>query len=114
MIAAQSRLICATTHFAKLASERKKTFVITHTAQETPYASTTETANTLLESLGIDRKPLTRLDTDSLQLVSKATKGNFTVLGYEGITGQDHLLHLRNIHLWWRQLNPRSLDRQKD
>ena len=30
--------------FAKLASEGKKTFIITHSSQETPYASTTETA----------------------------------------------------------------------
>ena len=90
--------------FAKLASEGKKTFIITHSAQETPYASTTETANYLLEALDIDRAPSSHPGTAPLQLAGKATKGKFTVLGHDGITGQDHLQHLRHIHLWWSRL----------
>ena len=90
--------------FAKLASEGKKTFIITHSAQETPYASTTETANYLLEALDIRREPSSQHGTAPLNLSSKATKSKFTVLGYDGMTGPDHLHHLRHIHLWWSRL----------
>jgi hypothetical protein len=90
--------------FAKLASKGKKTFIITHSNQETPYASTTETANYMLEALSIHRLPTSPRDAEALTLTSKAATGKFTVLGYDGITGQDHLQHLHNIHLWWAQL----------
>ncbi len=90
--------------FGKLASEGKKALLITHSSQETPYASTTETANYLLQSLGIARETASRHDAESLLLASKASKGKLTVLGYRGTTGQDHLQHLRQIHLWWRRL----------
>ncbi len=91
--------------FAKLAAEGKKTLLISHTNQETAYASTTETANYLIESVGIKRETTSPRKGEPLPLRSKATKDNFTVLGYEGTTGDDHMQHLRQIHLWWRLLN---------
>ena len=92
--------------FAKLASEGKKTFIITHSAQETPYASTTETANALLQALDINREPNSQPNTAPLKLSTKAIKGKFTVFGYDGVTGEDHLHHLRHIHLWWSHSHP--------
>ncbi|MEM7386712.1 MAG: hypothetical protein AAF514_17380, partial [Verrucomicrobiota bacterium] len=64
-------------------------------------ASTTETSDYLLSSLKIDRRRLSRPGGRTLTLLSKATQGNFTVFGYGGITGNDHLEHLRQIHRWW-------------
>ncbi|MDF1788965.1 MAG: hypothetical protein P1U82_24095 [Verrucomicrobiales bacterium] len=87
--------------FAKLASDGKKTFIITHSSQETPYASTTETANALLQALDINREQSAQPSTAPLKLSTKAIKGKFTVFGYDGISGEDHLHHLRHIHLWW-------------
>lgn len=89
--------------FAKLAAEGKKAFTLTHSNQETTYASTTETANDLIKSLGIERQWLSRQD-GNMRLRSQATKGQFSVLGYDGTEGEDHLQHLRQIHLWWGQL----------
>ena len=93
------------TRFARLAVEGKKQFLITHTMQETPYASTTETADYLLQAVGLARQPDSSRpgEPESLRLASKATKGKFTVLGYEGTSGSAHLEHLRNIHLWWKR-----------
>ena len=86
--------------FSKLASERRKTFIITHSAQPTNYASTTETASYLLKAIGVERKPAVETKSGTVQLRSKGTKGNFTVLGFEGTTGEAHMLHLRKMHLW--------------
>ena len=88
--------------FAKLASEGKKSFVITHTSQETTYASTTETADYLLESVGIVRQAVSHRDGEGLLLKSNATKAKLDVLGYEGVTGNDHMQHLRQIYRVWR------------
>lgn len=91
--------------FAKLASEGKKTFLITHTQLETPYASTRETADYVINELGLKRmlEPPSE-EEDSLVLTSRVVRGNFTVFGYRGDTGDDHLEHLRMIGRWWGML----------
>ena len=89
--------------FAKLATEYKKSFLISHSQQETPYASTTETANYLLRSLGIARKPVRHLHHQAMQQGSRAEAGRFMVLGFDGKSGEDHLQHLRHIDLLWRE-----------
>ena len=81
---------------AKRASVGEKFFLLTHSAQSTPYASTTETANYLLDSLSIQRKATTE-DAASWHPTSQAQRRGFHVLGYAGTSGQDHLRHLRSI-----------------
>lgn len=90
--------------FSQLAVEGKKTFIITHSYLETPYASTKETADYLLKRLDAERETPAQTDAAPMRLVSRASKGDFTVLGYEGRTGAAHLQHLRHIAQWWRQL----------
>ncbi len=87
--------------FASMAVDGKKVFVVSHSAQVTPYASTTETADYLLRSLGIVRYPKTTTWRRTLCQQSQATRGQFSVLGFGGESGQDHLQHLHNIDLLW-------------
>ena len=87
--------------FAEAAAEGRKVFVITHSAQPTPYASTTETADFLLERLGIDRQPIATATDDAWRQTSRAARGRFEVLGFDGASGPAHLFHLRMIDRWW-------------
>lgn len=90
--------------FATLAVDNQKTFVISHSAQPTPYASTTETADYLLRSLNVARRPNTSLQIGKMRQVSQASRGRFLVLGFAGESGPDHLQHLRNIDRFWGRL----------
>ena len=91
--------------FADLASTNQKTFVLSHSAQPTPYASTTETSNYLLASLRIDRIPSTTIQRANFCQSTSAKKGQFTVLGFDGETGQHHMQHLHNIDALWNIAN---------
>ncbi len=88
--------------FARLAGEGRKTFVLAHSSQPTLYASTTETTDYLLRELGIARQPDGSLSTDELRQSSRASRGRFVVLGFEGNDAQAHLQHLRRIDLFWK------------
>ncbi len=95
--------------FARLATENKKTFLITHSYLETSYASTVETADYLLDALNIDRHEVQHADSPLPRQVNRASKGCFTVLGYEGKQGEDHLQHLRQIGRAWKRLPLRPM-----
>lgn len=90
--------------FAELAVECKKTFVLTHSNQSTPYASTTETANYLIDSLQIERQNDLSITTPKLHQTSSAGKGKFIILGFSGTTGDEHMQHLHHIDLFWNRL----------
>lgn len=90
--------------FASLAADGKKSFILSHSSQPTSYASTTETADYLLQSLNIERLTDTSLSSDSLVQSSRAERGKFLVLGFEGTSGQEHMQHLRHIELLWKTL----------
>lgn len=90
--------------FATLATENKKSFLLSHSAQPTPYASTTETADYLLDALMIGRTTDSTIINAAWQQVTAATRRGFVVLGFAGESGQDHLQHLHNIDLLWNRL----------
>ena len=90
--------------FAQLASAGEKCFIITHSDVKTPYASTRETADDLLQFVQLRRESVTPRRTGPLVLRSRALRGKFRVMGYEGETGEDHLHHLRHIAQWWKLL----------
>lgn len=90
--------------FAELAVECKKTFVLSHSNQSTPYASTTETANYLIDSLRIERRNEMSIMTPKLHQSSSAEKGKFFVFGFSGTTGDEHMQHLHHIDLFWNRL----------
>jgi len=90
--------------FATLASEGKKGFILSHSALATPYASTAETADYLLAKLHGQRQPGQAIERPGLKQTSRTAKGRFIVLGFAGTTGRDHMRHLANIDLLWKQL----------
>ncbi len=90
--------------FATSAADGNKAFIISHSSQRTPYASTTETAEYLLGKLNLSRELDTTVRLQSLQQANRATRGDFIVKGFEGESGQDHLQHLHHIDLLWNQL----------
>lgn len=94
--------------FASLAAEEKKSFVISHSAQPTSYASTTETADYLLRSLRLARQPDSAIETTTMKQKSRASRGRFLVMGFEGSSGKEHMQHLHNIDLFWKQLSAES------
>ncbi|MEM7311974.1 MAG: DUF1080 domain-containing protein [Planctomycetota bacterium] len=84
--------------FARLAAQGEKFFLITHSAQPTPYASTTETADYLLKQLLLKRTKLpAKALSESWQPTSECRQGGFQVLGYSGTSAEAHLRHLRKI-----------------
>jgi len=87
--------------FARAAAAGEKSFLITHSSQPTPYASTTETAEFLLDSLGIAREPVAAAADEAFPQTSRAGRGRFEVLGFAGASGPAHLFHLRAIDRWW-------------
>jgi hypothetical protein len=85
--------------FGKDARDRRKIFYLTHSSITTSgYQSTTQTANYLIDSLGIQRIPFIANDEIGLQY-SRCDTGNFHLKGYNGNTADDHLKHLYAMHL---------------
>jgi hypothetical protein len=87
--------------FARAAAAGEKVFLITHSSQPTPYASTTETADFLLTTLGVDRGAVAADAEDEYPQTSRACRGRFEVRGFAGASGPAHLFHLRSIDRWW-------------
>jgi hypothetical protein len=90
--------------FARLAVQNRKSFIITHSYLETPYASTLETADDILSFVGVERVQPTDRGDEPLVLRNVATKGRLKVFGYEGTDGEAHMQHLRQIGRWWKVL----------
>lgn len=98
--------------FAQEAATGDKLFVMTHSeVNEFRYATTTETADVLIDQVGTYRSretewpdrplfPLARkvMTTDRwLMQRSEAHKGNFHIRGYRGFREDDHIAHLAQI-----------------
>ena len=84
--------------YARLAIEGKKRFVITHSAIfPGTYASTTETADFIINSLGLKRQPTLKWGPGGMQVVSKTYAGNLAILGFAGNTAPDHIDHFHGL-----------------
>lgn len=85
--------------FARLAVQDRKKFLITH-SEIFPgtYASTTETADYLIDSLGLKRTPVLKWGPLGMQQLSEVRKGQFIVLGFAGNTAPDHVDHLHALY----------------
>ncbi len=85
--------------FARDAVHQKKIFRLTHSSITTSgYKSTTETANYLLQKLGLTRTPVSVQD-EIGTMYSRRDSGYFHLRGYLGNTAHDHLQHLYAMHL---------------
>lgn len=89
--------------FRKLAIDAvdgKKIFVLSHSSIKPPtYASTTETINYLVESVGgkFDMLPTPQRDERGMELIRKFEKNGLHIWGYSGETAADHMDHFYNI-----------------
>lgn len=81
--------------FAQAAMRGEKRFLITH-SEIFPgtFASTTETADYLLQTLGLRRTPVLQWGPRGMQQLSEAHAGGFELLGFAGNTAPDHVDHL--------------------
>lgn len=87
--------------FARQAATGSKVFVIAHSAQPTPYASTTETADYLLAKLGLWRGEAAAVTDSEFMPASRCEEGGFLVTGHAGASAAAHLHHLRIIDRHW-------------
>jgi hypothetical protein len=83
------------TFYMEEAVAGRKLMAITHSSIETPYASTTETADFLLAQHGVARTPLqVQGPRPGMILTSRADAGSFHVQGYAGGNEAAHADHL--------------------
>ena len=82
--------------FAKRAAAGETTFVFTHLyPPEERYRGNTTTvcAAYLIDQLHVEKKPATGANSRGAKLLYRADEKNFHVLGYAGMTNQDHFDH---------------------
>jgi len=84
--------------FARLAIENKKVFLITH-SEIFPgtYASTTETADFIIKTLKLNRKPVLEWGPMGMQMISKTKKSGLSILGFAGNSAPDHIDHFHGL-----------------
>lgn len=84
--------------FAQAAVRGEKRFLVTH-SEIFPgtFASTTETADYLVRSLGLRRTPVLKWGPRGMQQLSEVRAGGFELLGFAGNSGPDHIDHLHGM-----------------
>ncbi len=96
--------------FARLAADGQKRMLLSHTELHTPdYASTGETADYLVRALGGPRHLGRTVHVDGLVERSRYSNGNFLVIGFEGETGESHMMHLRHLGIFLREVKAMEL-----
>lgn len=83
--------------FARAAMRGDKRFLVMH-SEIFPgtFASTTETADWLLASLGLHRTPVLRWGPRGLQQLSEVRSGRFELMGFAGNSAPDHIDELHS------------------
>ena len=61
------------------------------------YASTTETADYLIKTLDLKRKPVLKWGPVGMQTLSETRFKGFTILGFAGNTAPDHVDHYHGL-----------------
>jgi hypothetical protein len=91
--------------FARAAMRGDKRFLITH-SEIFPgtFASTTETTDYLVRTLGLDLEPVLRWGPHGMQQLSEARQGRFAILGFAGNSAPDHIDHAQGMPTFLRML----------
>jgi hypothetical protein len=91
--------------FALDAAAGRKRMLITH-SEIFPgtFASTTETADWLLENLKLRRLPVLKWGPLGMQQLSEVRRGRFAILGFAGNSAPDHVDHFHGMATWLRAL----------
>ena len=84
--------------FARAAISGDKRFLITH-SEIFPgtFASTTETTDYLVQTLGLTLEPVVRWGPHGMQQLSETRKGHFAILGFAGNSAPDHIDHAQGM-----------------
>jgi hypothetical protein len=84
--------------FARAAMRGEKRFLITH-SEIFPgtFASTTETTDYLVRTLGMHRTPVLRWGPGGMQQLSEAKRGRFEIMGFAGNSAPDHIDQLHGL-----------------
>lgn len=87
--------------FARAAVKGEKQMIITH-SEIFPgtFASTTETADYLISSLQLKRRPVLKWGPLGMQQLSEARAGRLQILGFAGNTAPDHIDHFHALQHW--------------
>ncbi len=94
--------------FANAAVRGERTMIITHSAIDPKtYASTTMTANYILEAVELVREPSGGRDIIGLPQ-TEVIQNHLIILGYQGSTKEDHMKHLHGM--WHPLLLGRTLE----
>lgn len=92
--------------FASLAAAEDKHFIFSHTRIPTfTYESTEETGDEILQHLGLATEATNEVGLGPIPFYRKASQGNFQLWGAPGVTGNDHLAHLRYMGQWLDELS---------
>ncbi len=87
--------------FAEDAARGRKRMWVTHSeVYPGTFASTTETADYLLERLRAKRGPVLRWGPIGMQQLSEVSIGNFYLAGFAGNSAPDHMDHLYALGDW--------------
>ncbi len=94
--------------FAREAVAGRKRMLITH-SEVFPgtFASTTQTADYILDKLGLRRRAVLHWGPLGMQQVSEVRSGRFTMLGFAGNSAPDHVDHLYALAWWLKRLKLR-------
>jgi hypothetical protein len=97
--------LTALASYARAAMRRESRFLVTH-SEIFPgtFASTTETADWLLDAIGVRRRPILRWGPRGLQQLSEARAGQFLLRGYAGNSAPDHIDHFHAMPELLREL----------
>jgi hypothetical protein len=97
--------LVALTAFARAAVRGDKHMLVTH-SEIFPgtFASTTETAEWMLASLGVRRRPVLAWGPRGTQQLSEAHAGHFTLMSFAGNSAPDHVDQLHGLPEFLKQL----------
>jgi len=91
--------------YARLALEGKRQFGITH-SEIFPgtYASTTETADYLINALHLQRHAVLKPGPVGMQMLSETHQSGLTILGFAGNSAPDHIDHFHGLPVFLKMI----------
>ena len=91
--------------YARLAMEGKKRLLITH-SEIFPgtYASTTETADYVIDSLHLQRHPVLTWGPGGMQMLTETRANGLTILGFAGNSAPDHVDHFHGLPVFLKMI----------
>ncbi len=98
--------------YARLAIEGKRQFLITH-SEIFPgtYASTTETADYLIDSLHLQRHAVLKSGPAGMQMLSETHRSGLTILGFAGNSAPDHVDHFHGLSVFLKMILDQKIRR---